>query len=70
MASIPTTATRQRKETRALGGGTTARLGGGPTARRSGRAGGTTRRITNTLGGTTSHSRKDQDEDMEFDDHA
>ena len=66
MLGIPESQTRQRKEKRAaLGGGTTAKLGGGPTARGTGGRG--TKRIT-TMGGTTSQSRKGEDEDIEWDD--
>ena len=68
MSTLPTTQTRQKKEARALGGGTTAKLGGGPTARKSGNAGGTTKRIT-TMGGTTSQSRKGENDDVEWSDH-
>lgn len=70
MLGIPQTQTRQRKENRAaasLGGGTTAKLGGGPTARGTGNRG-TTKRMT-TLGGTTSNSRKGEDQDIEWDEH-
>jgi hypothetical protein len=47
-----------------LGAAPTARLGGGPTGQKGG---GTTRRIT-TMGGTTSQSKKGEDQDMEWDD--
>jgi len=46
-----------------LAGGATRGLMGGPSQRTGGR-GNTTKKFTNTRGGTTSQSRNDEDEDM------
>ena len=51
MTEIPVSTTKQRAAN--IGSKATAKLGGGPTQRRTGRGGGTTKRMTTNYGTTS-----------------